>query len=126
MILLLIVLMIFLNNFFQKKFLFLIFSYNFFNCIFENMDCSKEKKDQNRRVYKNSGIIQQQQGEINDFKKSAESEIQELSKKIDSFQKTIADNRKKISQQDKQIKSVAVKAKAAATAKQKQMDKLAM
>ena len=33
------------------------------------MDCSKEKKDQNGRVYKNSGIIQQQQGEINDFKK---------------------------------------------------------
>ena len=107
-------------------FLFLIFSYTFNNSIVENMDCSKEKKDQNGRVYKNSGIIQQQQEEINDFKKSAESEIQELSKKIDSFQKTIADNRKKISQQDKQIKSVAAKAKAAATAKQKQMDKLAM
>jgi len=89
-------------------------------------DCSKEEKNQNSRVYKNAGIIQQQQDSIKDFKKTAEDEIQELSKRIDGFQKMISQNTKQISTNDKTIKAVASKAMAAAKAKQAKMDKLSM
>ena len=89
-------------------------------------DCSKEEKNQNSRVYKNTGVIQQQQDSIKDFKKAAEGEIQELSKRIDEFQKMISKNTNQISTNGKTIKAVASKAMSAAKAKQAKMDKLSM
>lgn len=90
----------------------------------ENADCSTEEKKHNSRVYKNSGIIEQQQKNIDDFKSSIEEEITNLSKKVTGFQKSITKNDKDIKTNEIKIKAVAAKAMTAAKSKQKQMDKL--
>ena len=88
--------------------------------------CSDDEKNQNSRVHKNTGVIKHQQEDIDNFKKKAEVEIRELSKRIAEFQKTISKNTNQIKNNDKTIKAIAKKAMNAAKAKQAKMDKLSM
>ena len=92
----------------------------------EKADCSEAEKDQNSRVYKNAGIIEQQQESIKDFKNSIEEKITELSKKITGFQKSIQKNGDGIKSNTARIKSVTSKAVSVAKNKQAQMNKLSM
>ena len=105
----------------------IIISHLFKGKILEGLsDCSDDEKRQNSLVYKNTGVIKHQQADINNFKKKAETEIQELSKRIAGFQKTISKNTRQIKNNDKTIKAIAKKAMNAAKAKQAKMDKLSM
>lgn len=95
--------------------------------IFEGLSgCSDDEKNQNSLVHKNTGVIKHQQEDIDNFKKKAEAKLQELSKRLTGFQKTISKNTNQIKNNDKTIKAIAKKAMNAAKAKQAKMDKLSM
>ena len=119
--------MIFLSYFIILFFLIIILKHLFKKDVVEGLsNCSSEEKSQNSLVHKNTGTLKHQQDSINNFKKMAENEIRELTKRIDGFKKTILKNTHQISTNDKTIKAVAKKAMNAAKAKQAKMDKLSM
>lgn len=79
--------------------------------------------DQNDLVYKNKATISQQQQEINDFKKSIMEELNNLQKKIKSFNIKLTNNKKNITTNATSIKSSISNIHDAVNQKSKELDK---
>ena len=89
----------------------------------EKSECSASQLDQNDLVYKNAGIIQQQDKTISDFQASVEDEIKDLSDRVTSFHKTITKNATDISNNTMSIKSTIRKSVSKNKAKQAEVAK---
>lgn len=80
--------------------------------------------DQNDLVYKNRATIDQQQEEINDFKKSIMDELNNLQKKIKSFNIKLTNNKKNITTNTTSIKSSIKNIHNAVNQKSEELDKV--
>jgi hypothetical protein len=89
----------------------------------EKSECSASQLDQNDLVYKNAGIIQQQDKTISDFQASVEDEIKDLSDRVTSFHKTITKNATDISNNTMSIKATIRKSVSKNKAKQAEVAK---
>jgi len=102
--------------------MYLIIYHLFKNPIVESLaNCSQ---DQNDLTYQNTATIEQQQKEINDFKKSIEETINKIQKQVKVFDIKLSKNKTKITNNTKSIKSSVSNIHTAALQKEAALDKV--
>ena len=82
-------------------------------------------QDQHDLTYKNTATIEQQQKEINDFKKTMQSRLSTIQTRVKGFNTQIAKNKKDVATNATTIKSTVKDVNAAKNEKAKELDKAA-
>ena len=83
-------------------------------------NCSQDQDD---LTYQNTATIEQQQTEIDDFKKSIEEEVNKMQQQVKAFDIQLVKNKTKIATNAESIKSSVSNIHAAATQKEAELDK---
>ena len=82
-------------------------------------------QDQHDLTYKNTATIEQQQKEINDFKKTMQSRLSTIQTRVKGFNTQIAKNKKDVAKNATTIKSTVKDVNEAKNEKAKELDKAA-
>jgi len=80
-------------------------------------------QDQHDLTYKNTATVEQQQTEIDDFKKNMETRLSALQTQVKGFNTQIAKNKKDVAKNATTIKSTVQDVNAAKNQKAKELDK---
>jgi len=80
-------------------------------------------QDQNDLTYKNTATVEQQQKEINDFKKNMETRLSTLQTQVKGFNTQITKNKKDVTKNATTIKSTVKDVNEAKNQKEKELDK---